>query len=165
MREQPAEESTMGKSDCKKSTLEKNITITLIWDLFLIWFLQSHRYFSTFLECYVRDYIVCHSLSYCFCFFLHYQTNVIKLAAALLEFRTTIFFYLNISGRIPQRSKHLLLYLILDCHCYPSKNWLSSRCLTSVIVRELVFPSWHQPLTLPWVFWTDIFSSLKLGFF
>ena len=31
---------------------------------------------------------------------------------------------------------------------YPSENWLSSRFLTSVIVRELVFPSWHQPLTI-----------------
>ena len=30
---------------------------------------------------------------------------------------------------------------------YPSENWLSSRCLTSVIVQELVFPSRHQPLT------------------
>ena len=26
---------------------------------------------------------------------------------------------------------------------YPSEDWLSSRFLTSVIVRELVFPSWH----------------------
>ena len=30
---------------------------------------------------------------------------------------------------------------------YQSGKWLSSRCLTSVIVRELVFPPWHQPLT------------------
>ena len=30
---------------------------------------------------------------------------------------------------------------------YPSEDWLSSRCLTSVIARELVFPSWHQMLT------------------
>ena len=30
---------------------------------------------------------------------------------------------------------------------YPSGNWSSFRCLTSVIVRELIFPSWHQPLT------------------
>ena len=30
---------------------------------------------------------------------------------------------------------------------HPSENWLSSRCLTSVIVPELVFSSWHQPLT------------------
>ena len=29
---------------------------------------------------------------------------------------------------------------------YPSENWLSSRCLTSVIVQALVFPPWHQPL-------------------
>ena len=28
----------------------------------------------------------------------------------------------------------------------PSENWLSSRCLTSVIVRELVFPSWISRL-------------------
>ena len=27
------------------------------------------------------------------------------------------------------------------------KTGLSSRCLTSVIVLELVYPSWHQPLT------------------
>ena len=27
------------------------------------------------------------------------------------------------------------------------KNWLSTRCLSSVIGWELVFPSWHQPLT------------------
>ena len=27
---------------------------------------------------------------------------------------------------------------------YPSENWLSSRCLNSVIVRELVFPSWRE---------------------
>ena len=27
------------------------------------------------------------------------------------------------------------------------KIWLSSRCLTSVIVRELIFPPWFQPLT------------------
>ena len=30
---------------------------------------------------------------------------------------------------------------------YPSENWLSSRCLTSVIIGELVFPSCQQPLT------------------
>ena len=30
---------------------------------------------------------------------------------------------------------------------YPSENWLSSKCLTSVIVQELVFLSVHQPLT------------------
>ena len=30
---------------------------------------------------------------------------------------------------------------------HPSENWLRSRCLTSVIVRELVLPFWHQPLT------------------
>ena len=29
----------------------------------------------------------------------------------------------------------------------PSVNWLCSRCLTSVIVREPISPSWHQPLT------------------
>ena len=28
---------------------------------------------------------------------------------------------------------------------HPSENRLSSRCLTSVIVRKLVFPCWHQP--------------------
>ena len=34
---------------------------------------------------------------------------------------------------------------------YPSEDWLSSRCVTSVIARELVlFPSWHQPPTLNW---------------
>ena len=31
--------------------------------------------------------------------------------------------------------------------CYASENWLSWRCLTSVIKRGLVFPSWHHLLT------------------
>ena len=31
---------------------------------------------------------------------------------------------------------------------YPIKNWSSSRCSTSVLVRERLFPSWHQQLTL-----------------
>ena len=31
---------------------------------------------------------------------------------------------------------------------YPTENWLSSRCLTSVIVWELVLPSWHEPMTV-----------------
>ena len=30
---------------------------------------------------------------------------------------------------------------------YPSEDWLSSICLTSVIAQELVFPSWHLPQT------------------
>ena len=39
----------------------------------------------------------------------------------------------------------------------PPEDWLRSRCLTSVIARELVFPSWHQPLTWDdhWIyFWS-----------
>ena len=34
----------------------------------------------------------------------------------------------------------------LPKRCYPIENWLSSRSLTSVIVRELVFPSWDNML-------------------
>ena len=30
----------------------------------------------------------------------------------------------------------------------PTEYSLSSRCLTSLIVREPVFPSWHQPLNI-----------------
>ena len=61
-----------------------------------------------------------------------------------------------------------MLALRLDCSTaalttpqkvLPSENWLSSRCLTSVVVRELVFPSWHQPLTsevwYEWLFYHD----------
>ena len=44
---------------------------------------------------------------------------------------------------------------------YPSENWLSSSCLTSVITRELVFPSWYQPLTLSSV---SYYSQIKLFF-
>ena len=49
-----------------------------------------------------------------------------------------------------------ILALQLDCSTaaltvtrkfHPTENWLSSRSFTSVIVRELVFPSWYQPLT------------------
>ena len=32
---------------------------------------------------------------------------------------------------------------------YSSEHWLSSRCLTSVIMRELVFPPWHIHKILP----------------
>ena len=35
----------------------------------------------------------------------------------------------------------------LPRRCY-TENCFSSRCLTSVIVRELVFQSWYQPLTI-----------------
>ena len=32
--------------------------------------------------------------------------------------------------------------------CYSTKNWLSSRLLTSVVTRGMVFPSWYKPLPL-----------------
>ena len=51
----------------------------------------------------------------------------------------------------------------LPTRCYPTENWMRSRCLTSVIVRELVFPSWHQPLTR--VRWLDIFTNIFFFFF
>ena len=38
---------------------------------------------------------------------------------------------------------------LLPRRLYPTENWLSSRCLASVIVRELVLPSWHPLLTDP----------------
>ena len=50
-----------------------------------------------------------------------------------------------------------MLALRIDCSAaalgtlqrvYPTENWLSSRCLPSQMVRELVFPSWPQPLTI-----------------
>ena len=59
-------------------------------------------------------------------------------------------------GRISHLPEQQCWLYALDCSTagspltrkfYPSGNWLSSRCLTSVIVQELVFPSWHQPLT------------------
>ena len=38
----------------------------------------------------------------------------------------------------------LQLHSPLPRRYYPTENWLSSRCLTSVIGRELVFPSLHD---------------------
>ena len=46
----------------------------------------------------------------------------------------------------------LLQHSLLPRKFSPSQNWLSLRCLTSVIVRELVLPSWHQPLMTTHVF-------------
>ena len=44
----------------------------------------------------------------------------------------------------------------------PTENWL--RCLTSVITRELVFPSWHKPLLIKCA-WLQLFPSwLEPGF-
>ena len=56
-------------------------------------------------------------------------------------------------SRLPEQPCWLYASTALQQHSQlprtfcPSENWLSSRCLTSLIVRELVFPSWHQPLT------------------
>ena len=38
---------------------------------------------------------------------------------------------------------------------YPSENWLSSRCLTSVIIRELAFPYWLLCIFFQWTFNND----------
>ena len=41
---------------------------------------------------------------------------------------------------------------------YPSEDWLSSRCLTSVILQELVFPSGHHQLKILLLTFLNIFS-------
>ena len=56
-------------------------------------------------------------------------------------------------SRLPEQPSWLYTLIALQQHLtiprkyHPTENWLSSRCLTSMIIRELVFPSWHQPLT------------------
>ena len=55
-------------------------------------------------------------------------------------------------SRLPEQTCWLYGLITLQRHSplpmsfYSSEKWLSSRCLTSVIPRELVFPSWHQQL-------------------
>ena len=47
----------------------------------------------------------------------------------------------------------------------PSVNWLCYSCVTSVIVREVVFTSWHQPLTtFMLVSWQNSSSCLIFEF-
>ena len=62
----------------------------------------------------------------------------------------------SLKGRISQVPERLCwLYALivlkrnspLPKRYYWTENWLSSRCPIEVIVRELVFPSWHHPLT------------------
>ena len=53
--------------------------------------------------------------------------------------------YLNGHHIVPT---FLRQHLSLPRRFYPSENWFSSKCLTSVITRERVFPSWYKPLLL-----------------
>ena len=46
---------------------------------------------------------------------------------------------------------------------YPSANWLSSKFLTSVIIGELVFLSWHQSLEKEMVFLIEFLSKKVLS--
>ena len=63
------------------------------------------------------------------------------------------FWFVGILGSASRAKFPVSTMLALRLNCstaaprkfYPSEDWLSSRCLTSVIA--LVFPSWHQPLT------------------
>ena len=87
-----------------------------------------------------------------------------------------LFFGLEESWGQPQGSNFpspwaTMLALRIDCstaalptpqRVLPVWDWLSSRCLlTSVIVRELVFLSWHQPLTKTVLIWKEIACSIQ----
>ena len=75
-------------------------------------------------------------------------------------------FWASLKGRIsrlPEQPCWLYALIALKQHSplprkyYPSRNWSNCRCLTSVFVTELAFPSWHQPLTnVIWCFYLAV---------
>ena len=84
-----------------------------------------------------------------------------QIASFSLAFVNNLSFFLFLKGRLMvnqmHRGKgisngHPMFPTFLQQHLQhprkfdPSENWYSSRCLTSVITQELVFPSWHKSL-------------------
>ena len=69
----------------------------------------------------------------------------------------------------------LLQHLQLPRRFDPSGTWLSSRCLTLVITRELAFPSWYNPLLqslsewnlqiIVCKMWLEFATKRKINFF
>ena len=73
---------------------------------------------------------------------------------------------------VPEQSCHLYTLIAVQQYLpflrrhYRTGNWLSSRCLTSSVIRELVFPSWHQILTVRHIMLGKVYSLTRnLNFF